>query len=320
MAPVTAHGLQFLQNVWYLGWADAVIDIKDTFLLKAGAAEVSRHQAFLMSVRIVLTNIFHKQWLFWSLVGLYAVRRTLMRSPEDRPLPGLSLLTLLFLAGLAYVFVLPHGARMPYQGRQLLPFFAVALAAVTVAVGDAFATLARPAAEARSGFLRKVLDLPWLAAAVLGLFVFGIFFGFADRKPVYTLDRFGPDVPLAKALQTVPTAREPVFFNLDGMRTYWNPAYMPGFPQILPLLEYYAGSRAILCFDWENTLVADMQQLLRLGGPGSFSPVLVASDPNRLKNLVEMLRSAGVIGSLPSGPWEVHGRYVLDLTPHLRQG
>jgi hypothetical protein len=312
LAPVTAHGLQFLQNVWYLGLDAAAIDVADTFLLKTGAEDASRLALTWDAIRINLASAFWRTDLFLALAGLYAVRVGWLRGPDEARLPSLRLLAVLLACGVAYALVLPHGARMPYQGRQVLPFVALLAAGLTMATLRSFRRLAGGEAPGA-----RRLELPWLLAAVCGVFLLGVFLASAPRKPTYDLWRFGPDLELARALQTLPTQREPIFFDLDGFRTFWDPTYVPGYPQILPLLEYYAGSRPILCFTAEEGLVEDLKRLLARSDAG-FSPVLVSSDRARLKGLAGQLRDEGVLASMPVGAFPVFGRHVVDLTPHLQ--
>lgn len=314
LAPISAHGLQFLQNVWYLGLADAATDIRDTFLLKSGAAEESRLGATWLSIKLLFSNAFWPPGLLGAFVGSYALRRLLLRDSGDPPLPSLRLLGLLLACGLAYAVVLPHGARMPYQGRQLLPFVSLAAAGFVASIAASFRRAvtepARP--RGRHGWLA----MPWLLGSTVILLVAGIYFAAASRAPTYRLEDFGADVVLAKSLRTFPAAKEPIFFNIDGFQSYWDPNYVPGYPQIMPLLEYYAGSRPILCFTGEAGLARDLETLLRRS-PGTFSPILVGRDPVRLHNLVKGLYIRGTLKGMPLGTYPAFGRYLVDLTPFL---
>jgi hypothetical protein len=122
LAPLAAHSLQFLQNVWYLGIHDAVIDIRDAFLLKAGTDAnynlgQGRPVIILSSLGILLNNLYNPGEFIAILLGLYAVYSWFVKSPDEGRLPSMRLLIVLFFCGLPFVLVLPHAARMPYEAR-----------------------------------------------------------------------------------------------------------------------------------------------------------------------------------------------------------
>jgi hypothetical protein len=130
LAPLTAHSIQFLQNVRYLGLHDAVIDIKDAFLLKAGAdpnynSGANRIMVIIQSIGILLNNLYDPGAFIAILLGLYTLYSWFIMPPDDRKLPSMRLLIVLFFCGLSFVLVLPHAARMPYEARQLTPFVAL---------------------------------------------------------------------------------------------------------------------------------------------------------------------------------------------------
>jgi hypothetical protein len=147
---------------------------------------------------------------------------------------------------------------------------------------------------------------------------FGHWFYGARRDLFSPPNPLNADERLAQSLCALSTAEEPVYLNLEGMTNYWNPAFVPGYPQIYPVVEYYAGRRPILCFTSEAALATDLKELLRLGEPGSFSPVLITRDPARMKQILECLCEKEVIAQAPHDCDWVDGRQVLDLTPYLR--
>ncbi|MCE9545033.1 MAG: hypothetical protein K8T25_05880 [Planctomycetia bacterium] len=336
MAAVCGHGVQLLQNVWYLGTADALLDVRAMFLLKSGGEQMrgsgetgvsrvqmiagmllDRAQVISTTTEKVMVCVVTETKLFWTLVGIYAFHRVLFRRAEKNLLPGVKILTVLFLAGLAYIFVLPNAAGMDYQGHQMLPFYALAIGGLLVAAGDCFAQTVRLKFYSYPGVVRRSFQLAWLLVAVVGLYDFGQYFWYARRGPWSSADHLSPDVPLARVLSNYATAHPPVYFNLGGMTSYWNKAYLPGYPQIHPMLEYYAGSRPILCFDQDVSLVTDLKQLLQMGGPNSFSPVIIAGDQRMMTGVLERLRAAGVIGTTSLTAQPIYGKLVLDLTPYL---
>src|SRR3989344_2292172 len=53
MAPVAAFGLQVMQNTWYLGWRDMLLDFYGVFFVRSGEAP-----AALRALPPVIKNIF----------------------------------------------------------------------------------------------------------------------------------------------------------------------------------------------------------------------------------------------------------------------
>jgi len=318
LAPLCAHGLQLAQNAWYLGWRDALLDAQAMFLLKSEASNPSRLRELGVTLDTVLDFVIQEQWLLWSIVILYVVRRAGLRTLNDRPVPSIALLTLLFLAGLGYLVVLPQAGRMGYQGHQMLPFYAVAVGGLIVSAADMFSHFVHGAFKPRWGVNRRHFELSWLLAATVCLMLFGWWLGSAQPHAWRPPDPPNPDQQLARGLCRVSTAHEPVYFNLEGLTMYWNHAFLPGYPQIHPIVEYDAGRRLMLSFNSETTLAADLKQLLHRAGPGSFSPVLISRDPERLRKILDILCEQEVITQTPQSFDVLHARYVLDLTPHLR--
>jgi hypothetical protein len=313
LAPLTAHGLQFLQNAWYLGRQTAWIDILDTFVLKTAARQGQGALATLWeSLLLVLQRLSGPPGLLAVLLALYVVYRVLARPNGDHSSPSLPLIGILFLCGLALVIVLPHAVRMPYQGRQMGPFLAAAVGGLAFSVGCATAELLRAGSKMQPPW-RDAIRLGYVLIAVPAIFAFAIFFAAMDRWAVYRIPPHDPDVRLARELRTLSTEFDPIFFDIRGFRTFWDPAYVPGYPQIMPLLEFYAGSRPILCFGSAPALIADIERLAAKA-PKAFSPVLIASDKDLLHDIVTALQHAGTIRDKPPGVYSVLGRFVVDLT------
>jgi hypothetical protein len=316
LAPLSAHGLQFLQNAWYLGAGTAWVDILDTFVLKTAARQAEGPLATMWgSLLLVLQRLTGPPGLLGGLVLLYVGYRSLGRLDGDRETPSLGLLGVLFLCGLALVVILPHAARMPYQGRQMGPFAAVLVGGLLYSLVRTARDLLRPEGRGRVPW-RDGVRMGFLLAGAPAMFIFFVFFAAMDRWAVYNIPLHDPDVRLAKELPTLPTAHEPIYFDIQGFRTFWDPAYMPGYPQIMPLLEYYAGSRPILCFSSAPGLITDLKTLATKA-PARFSPVLVASDKDFLHSIVRSLIGAGILLKEPPGAYPVAGRFVVDLTEYM---
>jgi hypothetical protein len=326
LAPVTAHGLQFLQNVWYLGWHDAFIDITDAFLLKHGADTgynfgMGRLGTIIVSLSIVFESLFAPSWLLLVLLAVYLIYIRFLAG-DRRDLPTAGLLGVLFLCGLSFVLILPHAARMPYEARQMVPVIALLVSGTTWSFLDLFRESLhggggrQTAAGGKTGSGGTVSYL--LATAIL-LVVFWSGYAMSDRSSTYDMARLMPEIRFAAQLRTMPTEHDPVFYDLGGFSTFWDPTYVPGYPQIMPITEYYAGSRPILCFKGPEEAAADVAVMVRKSSK-PFSPVLVADDRDRLRRTLVVLKEQNVISSIPPSFFNVMGRFVVDLTDFIVWG
>lgn len=327
MAPTSAHGLQFLQNVWYLGLKDAAIDIKDAFLLKnAGDASYNaghgRLDVIKGSVIIVLKGIFPRLEVLWALCGGYAAYALLLRDRRERCMPPILLFVLLFLCGLMFILILPHAARMPYEARQMMPFAALLVASVTWSFFRLFqATLFGNFAQQAWGgkHVAKWLSAPGLLVLLTTwLFAWGVHLITPQQPPTYDQVRDIPDTAMAKEInRNLETAYDAVIFDAGAFQTFWDPRYVPGYPQILPLTEFNAGSRPILCFDQPEGVVKDLTYLVT-NSKVRFSPVLTASDTSTFDKVIDLLYRDGVITARPEQVIQVMGRPLADLTNVIR--
>jgi hypothetical protein len=323
MAPTIAHGLQFLQNVWYLGWGDAFIDIKDAFLLKNGADQgynygQGRLGTIATSLYILFDNLFKPSILLGIVLAAYGVHRVLL-DRDGRELPSLKLLVVLFLSGLSFILVLPHAARMPYEARQMLPVVALLMAGFAWSVPTLFKRAMHPAGggdEAPSS-PNLWIAAPYLLIALLLVMTSWFRLAFSDRSAVYELGPKKEEMQFAQALKSMKTAHAPVYFDVGAFSIYWDPNYVPGYPQILPLTEYYAGSSPILCFrDLENA-ARDLGRMVRKSKT-RFSPVLISDDPRRFEAIFTVLEKEGILKSIPPNSNTAMGRYAIDLTDYIR--
>lgn len=349
LAPLTAHGLQFFQNVWYLGWDNTLKDIEVTFLQKAGSVQGygdfsgGRLSLIFMALTTVFENLFKPEYLFLILLFLYVFYMIFLKEKGDTTLPSVRLLLLLFVCGLAYVAILPHGARMPYQARQMAPFTACLAGGITwsFARGLRQGIRGNPegAESGATGVMRKLIPVYLFVTAIM-LIVFWYRFSLYERYPTYKIPEGQPDasareidpgqhpylmasyqlrddIIFIKELRTMRTRYEPVIFSIGALKSFWDPNYVPGYPQINPIVEFYAGSRPVLCFLFPEGLASDLLYMT-FRSPYKFSPVLIADDNGRLEEVLHLLLSHKGMRGAPPGAHVVMGKYVLDLTDYLR--
>jgi hypothetical protein len=110
-----------------------------------------------------------------------------------------------------------------------------------------------------------------------------------------------------------------VYFSLDGFRLFWDPKYVPGYPQIMPITEFYTGSRPVLCFDTAEALARDLAYLVRTS-PQGFSPVLVTSDRDLAERVRVALNRQGLLNDSQPNLYDVMGKSVIDMTNILKWG
>lgn len=344
LAPSIAHGLQFLQNVWYLGLNDAAIDIKDAFLLKNAAdpnynAGQDRLTVIRDTIVILFRNLYDPGYFVAILALFYGIYSVLLKDRRDSSVPSAGLLIVLFICGMGYVLVLPHGARMPYEARQMIPF-------VSFLVGGTMWSLACEfrrglygnefAAEEGEGSAKKAGRMAFIFTSLIITAVFWYRFASNEREPVYYIPDEKTDAAFAEMIQSggrydlmryralryetilamelkkIRTQYEPVYFSVNGFQLFWDPKYVPGYPQILPLTEFYAGSRPILCFDTPALLADDLALMLRKT-PKRFSPVLVSADPASMDQIMTVLSREGLLSGAPVA-YQIMDKYILDLS------
>jgi hypothetical protein len=303
LAPILAHGLQFAQNAWYLGAAGAWQDIAGTFLVKQDLSK-PRLQAVVRGIAFLIDHMHRPSFMIDLLVLLYMAARLARWDSQASGVGGPWLLALLFACGASYAIVLPGPALMIYQGRQLAPFGAALAASVACQLAHTLAR--RPHSPA---------CLAWLLVSGVTLGALAVQLAGGVARPGFHCTHAVAEADLARHLRSMPTRHEPMYFSHGGFTIFFNPSYTKGFPQILPLLEYYAGCRPILCFTDVHTLVRDLGVLLsRSAAP--FSPVLVAADVDGLDLVLSELAEAGLVSGRPPVGRFGH-RAIADLTDHL---
>ena len=344
LAPLTAHGLQFLQNVWYLGFTAAAIDIRDAFLLK-NAADAGynlgqgRIAVIMSTIGILFNNLYSPGILIGFLLGLYMIYAVAFEKREELELPTMRLLLVLFFCGVAFMLILPHAARMPYEARQMLPFASLLVSGVVWS----FLKLFKDSIygnHGHDGVFRMIMRPAYLLLTAVLLLVFSFQFLLNNRRPAYYIPDAKTDTQYAKAveagrfdlakyhqlreealfareLKNMPAASEPVYFSLEAFRLFWDPKYVAGYPQIMPITEYYAGSRPVLCFDTAEGLARDLAYMVRMS-PYRFSPVIMASSKEYIDRILSLLREESVLTGVPLQGNELHGRFIIDLTSAMR--
>ena len=254
-APVAAFVIQQVQNLWYLGWNDLVLDLKGVFLYRVASGGSTggawRH----------FTEVFTALNLATGIPGLYSVPAiaavvialVYLRKHIFYRWPELSFFVLLLVAGSAYSMIFSRTADLDYQGRQLSP-------ALAMLAGSGAVLFLRTAISPRALFNRKgglgrvaLSGLLFISLAVL-------FLGQAKRTveyvkdwPNHAVDPMGLNI--YKALNRM-TDNDAVIFSVDKNSE-------KRYPQAPPTFEYYAGDM-VLSFQDPADMIRDLKTLREL--------------------------------------------------------
>lgn len=321
LAPLSAHSLLFLQNVWYLGWKDAFLDIIGTFQIKGmyGWPLLARLVVLVPVVKDLFTNLFKPVELIVVLLVVYFIYIKILRH-KDAYMPSFGLLVLLSSCGIIFGEVFPFAVlKIPSLARQIGPFAAVLAGGVTYSfwkVAKELFTVEQLRGKEHVSYSRSMNILYILLSGTV-LFLFWSSFVFLDRSSTITkiISQKHSDVLLAKKIKTTPTKYEPVIFSLDGFQ-WADLSYVPGYPEIHPILEYAAGSKLILCFETPEGLSKDLLYLFS-HSRYKFSPILITREPLAMEKIISSLNKNIDLRKFPLKASIISDRFVLDLTDFL---
>ncbi len=138
-APLAAFGIQILQNLWYLGLGDMLLDITGTFERRAGVGEGLKLRFLALVSPIVYLYMSGKSgWTLFQvqfilpLTLVMAAAFLLLRKRVEGAWPPLGLLAVLVAAGAVFKIVFSDTSDLLYLGRQWLPWLSILTGAATV--------------------------------------------------------------------------------------------------------------------------------------------------------------------------------------------
>lgn len=320
LAPITAHSLQFLQNIWYLGFQDAVNDAIGTFTTRS-----MKEEGYITGLYAVfrdnIENVVPAMYLLLLGFVLYMSCFYFKKNKGDG-FPSLLLLSLLFVSGLAFFIIFTNPADimgMKYHGRQFLPFVSLLVGTLTVSLFREFYDFLK------QGRIRTMM-IVYLVFVFFVVFQFwqkNIFHGSWGLNPLnLSKEAFNndPNIGLAKYLgNKVKTRFEPVIFNINGFSEHVYGEFVPGYFQVSPVIEYYANA-PVLGFKDPQGLAEDLGYLLKRS-EYAFSPVIVGKGNS---NIAAALSTLGEKGYIDTTRMQIDkldaDRYVviLDLTNYLQ--
>ncbi|MCR4283775.1 MAG: hypothetical protein NUV64_00450 [Parcubacteria group bacterium] len=273
-APVMAFLVQLLQNLWYLGVHDALLDIYGSFRARAntgpGTNVFEKHIRAIFSPWVYMTDL-RARFIIPIIVVLFSIFVFLKRHALKNlyNFPKNEILVLLAISGFAYPFILVSSGYFPYQARQAALFISLLLASATVLI-FLIAKDIKTFRAFKSDFQIKRA----MALLILVILVSLLWFKQADRTYAYIkqwpnnvvdekIIKFGQD------MRDVTHGRDSVIFRMEKTSSY-------RYPQADPFLEYYAGM-PILSFKDTKDLADDLIKL-KNRSVYSFLPIIIADD------------------------------------------
>lgn len=270
MAPVCAFVIQMLQNAWYLGWNDMLLDLWGAFLSRSNQAP-----AVLGHLPPLVKNLSAALSTFGYMTGF----RTRVILPLILALIGIALykkifsqnqkliLGVLAIAGLVYGTLLPIVGTFGYQGRQVAPLFVAVVGYITWLVFQAL--------------WRREWTWHALASALLVVMIWGMRFQSTAAYAREWPNNLYPN----EALQ---------YFTILGTVTDLN-TMIVGTEASLPkgssrFFEQYYADRLILSFQNSDELVQYIKKIAKaVDGNVSFLLVLNQTDHVAAMKLLKSL-------------------------------
>lgn len=278
LAPVLGFAVQVMQNWWYLGYRDMLLDFSGIFMARANAGPgegfVDGHiiSAFL-PVEYMTGMAAWTGAVAFALMLVILLRFAGRQGGSDLKLAAIAVLA---AAAIPYTAIFSFTGLYTYQGRQWGPAIGLLLALSTIL----------SVREIKS----RGYGMPKAMAA--GLLALSIFFWYmqAERSVKFVnewpnnvirqdlLDYYGKIDSL--------TEGDSVIFNMD-------PEFTEPYQQPDPLEEYYAGGM-ILNFKSLDDLVRDYLWL-KDRSEYPYSPVIIAPDIDIVKEFADGAGEAGEI-------------------------
>jgi hypothetical protein len=314
LAPLSALGIQVLQNSWYLGFSDAITDLTDTFFVYH---TTNTDQGKILAHIDLVYKLFSKCFNWGGVLipaawgALYFGRRNTVTNADD--LPSTKLLSLLLVCGLLFPLVLPQAGAMSYESRQLIPFICLLVSGISWLVILGSRDVIQNHTEKRPATSRHFWRFIVLGFSTL--LCLAIWINFAQSKRSSEVNDSGatPEILFAERLKERQTRYPPVYINYKGINFFQNAAYVRGYPQISPFIEYYLGSSTVLCMDEPDALAHDLENMIRKTEK-PFSPVLITTDLPGVKKALSLLAEKGFTKSMEFPDNPTNEIFVIDLT------
>lgn len=279
MAPIAAFILQMVQNIWYLGIKDALLDVYGSFKFRSdtgpGSNILERHIRAMFSPLTYMADLRARYII--PIVGFIILAFWKLRNLIDYNWPKIKTILLLGLAGTAYSFILISSGYFPYQGRQMAPFLGLLVASSTVLVCFIIKNF--------KNTKEKINKIQIVSVIILVILTGSLWFFQIQRTYLYIQE--WPNnvvnqatIDLGKNLKELAGGQDTVVFRIDKESPYQ-------YPQIDPITEYYIGM-PVLSFKNEDDLMEDFKKL-KSRSEFSFYSIIVVEDQEKEKEIRKKL-------------------------------
>ncbi|MEK7142020.1 MAG: hypothetical protein AAB818_00355 [Patescibacteria group bacterium] len=270
--PISAFLVQMLQNVWYLGLKDALLDAYGSFRFRSntgpGSNTLIRHIRAVFSPLVYMTNMRARFAI--AAAGFLFAAFFFFKRAFFYKWPDLKILALFFLSAAAYPFILTSSGYFPYQGRQMAPFIALLVASSTILIYRIF----------RNKIAIKINKIKFLTIFIVFVILTGTFW-FLQFQRTYSYAQKWPNnavsqeiIDFAKILKTTAAGKDAIIFMMSSLSEY-------SYPQAEAVFEYYVGS-PILSFKNTGDLVNDLEWL-KNRSETDFLPIIVLENLEQAK-------------------------------------
>lgn len=286
LAPVAAFLIQLLQNIWYLGVHDALLDIYGSFRARAntgpGSGVLEKHIRAVFSPWVYMADL-RARFIIPVIVTLFAIFALLKKSATENlyNFPKNEILTLLAISGFAYPFILVSSGYFPYQARQIAPFISLLLASSTVLIFLSLKNI--------KNWLTWRLSLQVGSVALL---VLVSLLWFKQIERTYEYIKQWPNntvsenvINESENIKDIAGGEGTVIFRLDSSSEY-------RYPQVDPFFEYYVGY-PVLSFKNIPDLYKDLKKLNEVS-EFKFTSIIMTEDEVQEQWLREFLKNENI--------------------------
>ncbi len=280
LAPILAFGLQILQNTWYLGWHDMLLDFFGAFK----SVVVGSRKTFFISHFQRLTDPF--DWFFgvkWylgiliSLLGIAAVKFIKKYLPDEMPI--LRFLYLGFAATLFHFLFFP--SLFFYQAKIISVFGGFLIGSLTVLSAKAIFQKIR---------LKIKIAFIIIFIATTGLWLIQIKKTYAYIKNWPNNIWSAESISFDKKIKNL-TSDDKVVFQMLGIDR--EVSSLDRYPNVPSEDEYYIGS-PVLGFTNTNDLVRDFNYL-KNRSKFPFSAIIIADQNKTIQKIQQKLKTKNPI-------------------------
>ncbi|MBI5644006.1 MAG: hypothetical protein HY954_11105 [Deltaproteobacteria bacterium] len=278
-APVIGFSLQMIQNWWYLGTEDLLLDLKGVLQYRTGGGAegggLIKHIKAVFTPLILMTGIKTTYSLplaaFLAAVFAYVKSKTQYRWPEFR------IFILLLIAGSIYTFLFAKTDDLNYQGRQFAPALGLLVGFST----DLAIRFLRSPSAFLSGFSAKpvitgLVALSSILAVILWYSQIERTIGYVKEWPNHAVDK---SILHAYKEFGAMTDNDGVIFYIDVNTD-------KDYPQPPPTFEYYAG-KPVLFFKNPEDAWKDFTRLKKVSS-FPFDAVFSSPQPEAIEGFLPL--------------------------------